>query len=63
MNGISLKSYGKINIFLHILGKRPDGFHELYTLFSKISLFDVLNIKKNLKFRLYIALKKRYPYG
>jgi len=47
MNCISLKSYGKINLFLHILGKRPDGFHELYTLFSKISLFDTLNIKKS----------------
>jgi len=47
MNEISLKSYGKINIFLHILGKRPDGFHELYTLFSKISLHDTLNIKKS----------------
>lgn len=47
MNAVSLKSYGKINIFLHILGKRPDGFHELYTLFAKISLFDTLNIKKS----------------
>lgn len=47
MNSISLKSYGKVNIFLHILGKRPDGFHELYTLFSKISLYDTLNISKS----------------
>lgn len=47
MNEISLKSYGKINIFLHILGKRPDGFHELYTLFSRISLHDTLIIKKS----------------
>jgi len=47
MNEISLKSYGKINIFLHIIGKRSDGFHELFTLFSKISLFDTLNIKKS----------------
>lgn len=47
MNGITLKSYGKINIFLHILGKRGDGFHELFTLFSKISIFDTLNIQKS----------------
>jgi 4-diphosphocytidyl-2-C-methyl-D-erythritol kinase len=46
MNSITLKSYGKINLFLHILGKRPDGFHELYTLFSKIGLFDTLKIEK-----------------
>jgi len=44
MNSISLKSYGKINLFLHILGKRSDGFHELFTLFSKIGLHDNLAI-------------------
>lgn len=47
MKAVSLKSYGKINIFLHILGKRPDGFHSLYTLFSKISLHDELIIKRS----------------
>ncbi|PLX70927.1 MAG: 4-(cytidine 5'-diphospho)-2-C-methyl-D-erythritol kinase [Denitrovibrio sp.] len=44
MKKISLKSYGKINIFLHILGKRQDGFHDIFTLFTKISLYDTLNI-------------------
>lgn len=47
MNSVSLNSYGKINIFLHILGKRPDGFHDLYTLFAKISLHDRLTIAKS----------------
>ena len=52
MNELSLKSYGKINIFLHILGKREDGFHELSTLFTKISIHDTLNIKKSAEQRI-----------
>jgi 4-diphosphocytidyl-2-C-methyl-D-erythritol kinase len=34
----------KINLYLHILGRRPDGFHELETLMAPISLGDTLNI-------------------
>ncbi|ADD66875.1 4-diphosphocytidyl-2C-methyl-D-erythritolkinase [Denitrovibrio acetiphilus DSM 12809] len=60
MNEISLKSYGKINIFLHVLGKRSDGFHELFTLFSKIALHDTLNIKKSVSQRI-VCSKKSIP--
>jgi 4-diphosphocytidyl-2-C-methyl-D-erythritol kinase len=34
----------KINLYLHILGRRPDGFHELETLMVPISLGDMLEI-------------------
>ncbi|MCE0498766.1 MAG: 4-(cytidine 5'-diphospho)-2-C-methyl-D-erythritol kinase [Methylacidiphilales bacterium] len=34
----------KINLYLHILGRRPDGFHELETLMAPISLGDTLEI-------------------
>ena len=34
----------KINIGLHILAKRPDGYHELQTVFYPIKLYDVLEI-------------------
>jgi 4-diphosphocytidyl-2-C-methyl-D-erythritol kinase len=34
----------KINLYLHILGKRPDGFHELETLMAPITLGDTLDI-------------------
>ena len=33
----------KINLYLHIVGKRPDGFHELETLMAAISVGDVLH--------------------
>src|SRR5260221_10110211 len=35
----------KINLYLHILGRRPDGFHELETLMAPISLGDTLDIE------------------
>jgi 4-diphosphocytidyl-2-C-methyl-D-erythritol kinase len=35
----------KINLYLHIVGRRPDGFHELETLMAPISLGDTLDIE------------------
>lgn len=39
---LTLSSPAKINLFLHIVKKREDGFHELASLFSAVSLFDKL---------------------
>ena len=39
---MNVESYAKINIGLRIVGKRPDGYHELETLFQQISLSDQL---------------------
>jgi 4-diphosphocytidyl-2-C-methyl-D-erythritol kinase len=36
----------KINLYLHIQGKRPDGFHELETLMAPISIGDDLEIER-----------------
>jgi 4-diphosphocytidyl-2-C-methyl-D-erythritol kinase len=33
---------GKLNLFLHVLGRRPDGYHELQTAFQFIDLCDLL---------------------
>ena len=35
----------KINLYLYVLGKRPDGFHELETLMCPISLYDELTVE------------------
>jgi 4-diphosphocytidyl-2-C-methyl-D-erythritol kinase len=48
VNSLSLKSPAKINLVLDILGKRPDGFHELNTLFERIDLSDEMTLKNNL---------------
>lgn len=36
----------KVNLLLNILGKRPDGFHELETLFHPVALFDTLDFER-----------------
>jgi 4-diphosphocytidyl-2-C-methyl-D-erythritol kinase len=35
----------KLNLFLHILGRRPDGYHELQTCFQFVDLCDDITIK------------------
>jgi 4-diphosphocytidyl-2-C-methyl-D-erythritol kinase len=35
----------KLNLFLHVTGKRPDGYHELQTLFQLIDLCDRVGIR------------------
>src|ERR1700753_563586 len=35
----------KLNLFLHILGRRPDGYHELQTCFQFIDLCDEIAIE------------------
>ena len=39
---ISLPSFAKINLSLRVLGKRPDGFHEVETILQTVSLYDEL---------------------
>ncbi len=40
---LNLNSYAKINLFLDVLLKRKDGFHNIRSIFSEIELFDELN--------------------
>ena len=39
---VSARAYAKINLDLRVLGTRPDGFHELRTVFQSISLHDTI---------------------
>lgn len=47
MEKITMESYGKINLGLDVLYKRPDGYHEINTVMQQISLKDTLTIEKN----------------
>ncbi len=44
MRAIKLPAFAKVNLCLHVLGKRSDGYHELRTIFQSISLHDTLTI-------------------
>ena len=37
----------KLNLFLEVLFRRPDGYHELDSVFSAIDLFDTVTIEKS----------------
>ena len=41
---MTLHSFAKINLSIHLLGKRPDGYHEIVTLMETVSLADDLEI-------------------
>jgi 4-diphosphocytidyl-2-C-methyl-D-erythritol kinase len=41
-NGLRVRAPAKLNLFLEVLGKRTDGFHELQTLMISINLYDTL---------------------
>jgi len=42
-----VKAYAKINLGLHIVGKRTDGFHDIETIFHRINLFDTITLTKH----------------
>ena len=44
---IIIKAPAKINLFLHVLNKRDDGYHNIKSGITFINLFDEVSIKKN----------------
>ena len=43
---MQLKSYCKVNLFLEILSKRKDGYHNIDTLFHSVSLYDRISFEE-----------------
>lgn len=44
-NRIRIHAPAKVNLFLEVLGKRTDGFHEIETLMCPIQLFDIIDVE------------------
>jgi len=40
---LTVRSFSKVNLALEILGRRPDGYHEIRTVLQAIDIHDVLN--------------------
>ncbi len=43
---VRLPAFAKINLCLHVVGRRPDGYHELRTIFQTIGLRDTLELSR-----------------
>ena len=42
---ITLLAPAKVNLFLQVIGKRPDNYHDLFSLMCPISLYDTVTLK------------------
>ncbi len=46
MKRLTIKSPAKINLFLKVIGKRNDGYHNIITLFERINLCDEITLSE-----------------
>ena len=46
MRRLEEEAPAKVNLFLEVLGRRPDGYHELATLLVAVSLLDSLELRE-----------------
>ena len=51
---VRLRCPAKLNLFLEVLGRRPDGYHELSTVMAPVALFDTLTVREAKSFRLEV---------
>ena len=43
--GVVIAAPAKVNLFFEVLGRRPDGYHEVETLMVAVDLFDTLEVR------------------
>lgn len=55
MRSITLRSPAKLNLILKVIKKRPDGYHDLKTLFERIDLCDAIRFTANKSGRIRIS--------
>jgi 4-diphosphocytidyl-2-C-methyl-D-erythritol kinase len=61
---VRIPAFAKINSCLHIIAKRPDGYHELRTIFQTISLHDTLELSLVSERRIFLeATDPALPTG
>jgi 4-diphosphocytidyl-2-C-methyl-D-erythritol kinase len=47
LSPVVIKAYAKLNLYLDVVGKRSDGYHDIKTVFQSISLHDMLRLIPN----------------
>ena len=57
MREVRIPAFAKINLCLHVLGRRADGYHELRTIFQSVSLHDDLRLRTSEQPGISLAIK------
>jgi 4-diphosphocytidyl-2-C-methyl-D-erythritol kinase len=57
MREVCIPAFAKINLRLDILGKRPDGYHELHTIFQTVSLHDELRLRTSRQPGIFLSIR------
>lgn len=57
---IQLDAPAKVNLHLEILHREPDGYHQLFSLFQKISLYDRITVTRRAAKKLRIRVETRH---
>jgi 4-diphosphocytidyl-2-C-methyl-D-erythritol kinase len=58
---VILRAPAKVNLFLEVLGKRPDGYHEIATVMAPITLADTLSMERARRDQLVVTPKGAAP--
>lgn len=60
---LTVHAPAKVNLYLELLGKRDDGFHQIETYMSTVSLYDTLSFALRDDSRLVLSVKSDQPTG
>src|SRR5579871_4290440 len=56
-DGLAVFAPAKLNLFLEVLARRPDGYHEIETLMAPVSLYDRLAFRPRADDRLTLICR------
>ena len=42
---ITVRAYAKVNLYLDVVSKRADGYHNIETIFQSVDLYDELGVR------------------
>ncbi len=59
--GVVVQAPAKLNLFFEILGKRPDGYHEIETLMTPISWYDTLIFREVPSGPIHLSCRVVFP--
>jgi 4-diphosphocytidyl-2-C-methyl-D-erythritol kinase len=54
-DAVVVRAPAKVNLFLEVLAKRPDGYHDIATLMTAVSLYDTLEFKEDSSGRIQLS--------